>query len=277
MSFNFKLAEEVALKNLNNRALFAMVIGASGSGKSSSIGTLPGRTLLIYGSGESHGPKAAQALGGNVCAVCADVDESGKALTPDESFTRLLTILQDVDSIQKEKFASVAIDGAPELEAILSKSNRFIQMCTTDKGKLDGFSKGPNMSALLREVVSALKVLHGKGINVVMTCRADVRAMDDNGAISDCAPKLSSYGVAESLISQFDDILLVGVVEVGGKRGHVFQFNNTISKTSKDLDGKIKKIFNFAPRVTCARDIPELLKADLKKVIELKSAKEAKA
>ena len=273
MAFNFKAAEATALAQLNNKALFAMILGASGSGKSSAIGTLPGKTLLIFGSGESHGPKAAAALGGAVSAICVDVDESGKALTSDEAFARLMSIITDTDSIIKEKFANVAIDGAPELEAILVKSTRFIQMCTTDKGKTDGYAKGPAMSTLFREVVSALKTLHAKGINVVMTCRADVRAMDDNGAISDCSPKLSSYGVAESLVSQFDDVLLVGCVAVGEKRGHVFQFSNTISKVSKDLQGTIKKILNFSPRVTGAKDIPELLKADLKKVIELKGGK----
>ena len=273
MAFDFKAAQAQAKKQMSNKALFAIILGASGSGKSSLIGTAPGKTLFIFGSGEGHGPKAAAALGGEVVPICMDVGDDGAQLNPDDSYNRLLAILGDTASIKAEKFATVALDGAPELEAILLKSKRFETAITNDKGKINSFAKSGEMSALVREVVMALKKLHSEGLNVIVTCRTDVRSLEDDGSVAECSPKLSSYGVAENLISQFDDILMIGSMCVGGKTGYALQFGAAVSRVSKDENGKVKKILNFSPRITGAKDVPEFMKADLKKVVELKNAK----
>ena len=103
----------------------------------------------------------------------------------------------------------------------------------------------------MREVVNSLKRLHGVGINCIMTCRVDVRAIEDDGSIGEAAPKLMSYGVSENLVAMFDDVLLVGAVTVGGKSGYALQFGDAkVSRTSKDLEGRPKKFLNFAPRIT---------------------------
>lgn len=278
MAFDFKAAQSQAKKQMNNKALFAIILGASGSGKSSLIGTTPGKVLFIFGSGEGHGPKAAAALGGDIVPICMDVGDDGAQLTPDESYTRLLAVLGDVAAIKAEKFTAVALDGAPELEAILLKSKRFEAAITNEKGKINSFAKSSEMSALVREVIMALKRLHSEGLNVIVTCRTDVRSLEDDGSVGECSPKLSSYGVAENLISQFDDILMVGSMSAGGKTGYALQFGAAVSRVSKDENGKVKKILNFSPRITGAKSVPEFMKADLKSVIDLKNgpAKEEK-
>jgi hypothetical protein len=271
MAFDFKNAQAQAKKQMNNKALFSIILGASGSGKSSLIGTAPGKVLFVFGSGEGHGPKAAAALGGDIVPICMDVGDDGTQLSPDAARLRLLDILGDVTAIKAEKFSTVALDGAPEVEAIFLQSQRFINAVTTDKGKVNTYAKPGEMSILVREVVMALKRLHSEGLNVLVTCRTDVKSLEDNGAVSECMPKLSSYGVAENLISQFDDVLMVGAMSIGGKQGFALQFGAAVSRVSKTEEGVVKKILNFSPRITGAKDVPEYMKADLKKVIELKS------
>jgi energy-coupling factor transporter ATP-binding protein EcfA2 len=272
--FDFKSAQEQAKKQLNNKALFAMVMGPSGAGKSTCIGTLKGKTLFLYCSGESHGPKTAAAFGGDVTPVCIDFDDTGKELSADEAMTRLADILADAGNIKKAGFANVAIDGASEVEALFLRSRRFVESITTDKGKLNEFKKGESISMLFREVVVALKKAHAIGINCVMTCRVDVRSRDDDGTINEAAPKLLTFSVAEALTGAFDDVLLVGPVTIGGKFGYAFQFGDAqISRTAKDAAGVVRKYLNFSPRVTGVREIPAVVKSDLEKILELKNPK----
>ena len=269
--FDFKKACEEAKLSLDNKTLFALVLGPSGAGKSTLCGTLGGKLLMVYGSGESHGPRAASTFGADIVPVCIDVAD-GKPLQPDEAAKRLMDIISDPMELKKQGFTGVILDGAPELEALYLQTNRFTAMCTTDKGKIDGFRKTESMSLLLREVVNKLKDCHALGIAVVMTCRLDVKSMEEDGSISEGAIKLMSYGVSENLAAQFDDILLVGSVTVNGKTGYALQFGESkLSRVSKDVDGKPKRFLNFSPRITGVREVERLIKADLKKVVELKS------
>jgi hypothetical protein len=106
-----------------------------------------------------------------------------------------------------------------------------------------------------------------------MTCILDVRALGEDGEVVEASPRLSTYSVAESLIQQFGDVVVVGRMEKDEKIAYRFQFGATVSKTSKDVRGVVKKLINFNPRISGVETLPANMKASLADVIKLKEKK----
>lgn len=274
MSFDFKSSASTA-HTQTATLLSAIVLGPSGAGKSFLCGTLPGRTLYLYTSGEDHGVHNALSAGGNVHPVCLDHDDD-TVLAADASFKRLLEILGSTEALKKEGFKSIVIDSATELEAIIRNTKEWEDACTTKNGKHDGFAETGATLNMLRKVAVILKAAQRSlGCHTVITCGLDVKALGEDGEIEEASPRLTGYSVAEGLIQMCGDVLVVGRMSKDGVSKHKLQFMTAVEKVSKDAAGRVKKAINFNPRIAGLKvsELPAFIDADLSKVVELKKGK----
>lgn len=277
--FDFQAAIKQATESLNSPKLELMVLGSSGSGKSSCIGTLGVKTLYLFGSRESHGPKAASvAGGGNIVPLNFEFatpasGEAARELTPDESFNFLKFVLQQDEWLKKEQFGAIALDGIAVLENVVKGTTEFKRRCTTDKGKHNTFKESEAAQELISEIINLLKrAQRNLGVHIVVTSMLDVKEVDPFGAILEATPKLQSFGLAETLVAAFGDVLVVGKMQKNGVVKYKFQSGSDLVKVSKDELGNVKKMMNFSPRVS-GKTLPAVMDADLSEVIKLKASK----
>jgi AAA domain len=256
--------------------LFAIILGSSGAGKSHVAGTAPGKILYLYLDSERHGSSSALKSSGDLLAVCIDRDKAGNPLKPEAAFKRGLEILQP-EVLKKAKIDTVVLDGLTELEKLVRATDKWKNLCQSAKGVHNSFAEGSSTITLADEYMRALRDAQDKaGVHVIVTGILDVQEVDDNGAIGVAKPRLSGYAVAEGLIQQFPDILVIGkVAGKDGKSGRVFQTNADVQRISKDQNGAVKKFINFEPRLAGAVALPAFIKADLKDVIALKTGVKA--
>lgn len=273
MAFNFKQALKQAQDETANTNLGAIVLGSSGAGKSSLMGTFGVKTLFLHtSSGESHGKDSAKRLGGaNVVPIFFD-KEGKENLSPDATYSKLLDILRAKEDILGNGFEAIAIDGASEIEFVIRQTKQWQQLCLSGQGKHNSFAEPAATLTLLRPIIVALKDL---GIHYAMSCILDVKELGPNSEIVEATPRLSGYSVAESLVQQFGDVLVVGRMARAGLVKHKIQMMSDITKTSKDSTGEVKKTVNFAPRIAglLVTELPPLMDADLSQVIKLKQEK----
>ena len=285
MSFNFKKAIEFASKKSENDLLGAIILAPSGGGKSFLTGTLGVKTLYLHTLGEDHGPQGAKAMGGDlVVPLCINYSDEGKLLTledgrtPDNDaiYANLLSILSSGAALAKAGFKAIALDGAPEVEAVIRGTALFREKCRSNKGTHNTFQEGPAVNEMLRPILNLLKdVQREHGMHYLVTCTLDVQAMDESGNILGSSPQMSTYSVAETLVRQFGDILAVGRMTKGESIKHKIQFMCKVSRSSKTAVGTVKKSINFNPRLGGFKveDLPAIMDADLAKVVELKKTK----
>jgi hypothetical protein len=123
-------------------------------------------------------------------------------------------------------------------------------------------------------VLSRLRDLQfNHGIDIAVTCMLDVTEKNARtGEIEAAKPKLQAYGIAESAIQQFGDIIIIGrMTKADGMSGHVIQMNTDLSRVSVDEKTKeVKKIFGISPRLQGVQTTPPLIRADLKELLKLK-------
>ena len=273
MAFDF--AKAIAESKKQSIALMAIILGQSGSGKSTLMGTLEAPTLHLHTTGEAHGAKSIRTKNGKSVPVCVD-QESGKALSADESYGKILDILGSTEQITGAKFKAVCLDGASEIEAIIRSTSKWKQLCLSTSGKHNSYAEASATVTMFRPIINALKNLQtNHDINVVVSCILDVRALGEYGEIEESSPKLLGYSVAESLIQQFDDVLVVGKMKKGDTKKHMIQMLNDVTKTSKELNGTVKKTINYSPRVAgvLMENTPSYMEADLKEILKLKEGK----
>lgn len=279
MAFDFKAAIAQATASLNSPKLELMILGSSGSGKSSCIGTLGVKTLYLYGSRESHGPKAASVLGGknivpiNFQHATVEGSASPRELTADETMNFLRFILGSLDWIKEEKFEAIALDGIAVLESVVKDTAEFKKKCTTAQGKINTYKEPEAAQEMISEIINLMKRCQRElGVHIVTTSMLDVKDVDAFGGILEAAPKLQSYGLAESLIAAFGDILVVGKMVKAGVVKYRFQSGSDLTKVSKDEQGHVKKMLNFSPRLS-GKTLPPHMDADLSEIVKLKSQK----
>ncbi len=275
MAFDFSAAIKQASVMTSSKALEAIVLGPSGSGKSYLLGTLGVKTLYLYSQGESHGSKSARVNGGDmVVPICVDYDDTGTALTADDTYKRLLSILGDVDGIKKAGFKAIAVDGASELETIVRNTGEWKKQCLSNNGKHNTFGEGPATIAMFRPVINALKHLQlMTGCHFVMTLILDVKELGMHGDYQEAAPRLKGFAVAEQVLQQFGDVLVVGKLQKDDKIKYKLQFMTELTKSSKDEHGQLKRAINFSPRLAGVATLPATMDADLSQVIKLKEGK----
>lgn len=250
--------------------LLAIILGASGSGKSYTCGTLPGKTLFLNVSLESHGVTAARTCArkaknnAKINGLSIDLDSS-----PDGSFNDLIEKLQFLSQKRDSGIDNLVIDSLNMIETgIIRRSRRFKSECTTSKGEHNSFQETPVVSNMFYEIMSLLEKINKNGIHVIVTCGVEVTELNSDGSIGSAKVDLSTYGVAQTVAKVFPTVLLVG--RVGGE--HLFQFKSDIKRESKNMvSNRVLKTFNFAPRVQGlnADELPEMAIPDLNQVLDI--------
>lgn len=282
MAFDFKKARQQAAKALKSPLLELIVLGAQGSGKSYSIGTLGVKTLYLYGTRESHGPRTASVEGGpNIEPMCIDYGvypgeemKPARSFTPDETLEFIREILNDREYIKSEGYKAIAVDGLAVLEAVAKGSTDWKEKCKTTSGKHNTYKETEATQEVLGEIIGLLKgCQRDLGVHLVVTGVLDVKATDAFGAIEEAAPRLGGYGLAESLNQHFGDIVVVGKMTKGGETKYKFQFLTDLTKVSKDEHGQQKKAMNFSPRLSGLKIDEAIMPADLSHLAKLKAEK----
>ena len=261
-------AAEVADKSGNS--LFLCLLGPSGAGKNHAIGTTGLKTLLITFMGESHGVKSSRKEGGdNIIPFFVDYVNDA-TLDPDQTLARLRSVLSNPQALVDEGFKVIALDGMSELDICINNSNELKKQCMTKMGKVDGFKTAGATKSIGNGIVKTLLSLQRQtGIHVLTTCIVDVREFGDRGEVIDCAPRLSTYGFAESMLQMFADRVVVGPQTINDERVYVFDSLTDLARASKTESGVVKKAFNFSPRLSSGV-LPPIMRADLSKLIEIK-------
>lgn len=279
--FDFDSAIADANSMLERRELEAIILAPSGSGKSALCGTIGKRTLYIFSSGENHGPQSARANARRhdidpsfVVPFCIDLvkgaDGTAVRLNAEQAYERLRSVLADGKLLAAKGIEAVALDGAAELEIIIRDLPEWKKACLSASGKHNAFAEPTATATLFRPVINALKDLQRDyGMHFVMTCMLDVKDQDINGAILEAAPRLKGFQVAEQLIQQFNDVLVVGKMTKGSESKWKLQFMADIVKVAKEENGTQKRAMNFNPRIAGAT-CPPYLDADLRQVVALK-------
>ena len=272
MSINLEKAMARAKAGLKKSPLQAVVLGSSGAGKSSLLGTMGVKTLYLHATGEDHGPRAATALGGdNVVSICIDQDDDGKELQADKVFELIKSICRNSDFIKANKFSAIVLDGFAVLEHLAKKTTAWKTKCLTSAGKHNTYKESESTLDVITEVIDSLKNAQRElGVHIAVTCMLDVKGMANDGSITEAAPRLAGYGLAEGLIQQFGDVLVVGKVTKNNVSKYKLQFLTDLSKSSKDEQGDLKKAMNFSPRISGAINLPAFMDADLAAVIKFK-------
>jgi hypothetical protein len=274
MAFDFEAAIKEASREAGQNFLGAIVLGSSGAGKSRLMGSFGCKTLYLYTTGEDHGPKSAKVAGGpDLVPLCLDF-ANGEQLSADAAYARLLEILGSKDQLKKMGIGAIAVDGATEIETLIRGTTAWERACQTAQGKHNTYAEPATTVSMFRPVISALKDLQRSlQIHFVVSCILDVKELGPNGDILEAAPRLQGYTVAEAVVQQFGDVLVIGRMERNGEVKYKLQFMTEIAKSAKDEAGRMKRSMNFSPRITGATEIPPFLDADLRKCIELKGGK----
>jgi hypothetical protein len=254
-----------------------ITLAPSGGGKSILAGTSGLKTLYVHGIGENHGYESARISGGDLIVPFRwDIDDAGKEIkNPDAQYKRLTDVLSATDQLVAAGFGFVVVDSATEVEALIKGTTRFTTLCTHN-GKYNNFKESEACLSMFRPILNSLKSLSILEIGYNMTLILNVKKMDDLGIILESSPKLYGYGVAEGVIQQFPDIVVVSPImhPETEEIAHRIYFNAGVSRTQKDMaTGVVKKTINFSPRITGVplQELPEgSMAANLEAVLELK-------
>lgn len=271
--FDFKKAVAAAEVTMKNPKLEAIILGPQGAGKSYTIGTMGCKTLHLYGTRESHGPKTARVEGGADIVPMCFTEYDGVSLDSDGSMEYLKAILTDHAYLKAEGFGAIALDGMAVLEEMIKGTTEWSEKCKTAKGTHNTFKETEASLDLMARVINWLKSAQRElGVHIVVTGILDVKETDPYGAIIDAAPRLGGYGLAESLNCHFGDILVVGKMTRNGESKWKFQFMTDLTRVSKDEHGVQKKSMNFNPRLSGLTAEP-IMDANLKALAEYKAEK----
>lgn len=272
---NFAKALALSEKSMNQKEIEAIVLAPSGGGKSGLMGTFGCPTLYIYSTGESHGPaaaaKQAKVTGSSILPVCMDLDDDGNKLEGDAVLGRVLDVLSDESLYDTHGVRAIAIDGVAELETYIRASAKWQKECLSASGKHNSFAEPAVTCSMFRPLFNRLKELQRtRNVHFAISAMLDVKEYGDTNDIVEAAPRAKGYQVAEMLIQQFGDVLVVSPRKKDGKSKYQLQFLTDVTKASKDDKGNVKRAINFSPRVKGANP-PPYMDADFRAVIALKA------
>ena len=273
---DFKAMKEAARAKQATAGMLAVVMGSSGAGKSTVCGTTGRPTLVLHTKDESHGPTSASTFNDDVAGLCLDMDEEGNEVSPDVALDKLVEVLGSEDL--SSNFGTVVVDSLSSIDLLIKKTQYFRNFCADPKTlKHNSFKEGEAVLTKIQDIVTHTDRIRQQGVHVLFTLAANVKSMDSEGMVETVAPVLSTYGVSESVARMFPIVLYTACVTVEGERKRAFLFNTHITRESKEVSGKIKKLMNFMPRCAGIPDseMPEMLPADFQKLLEfIKSVKE---
>lgn len=277
MLIDLQTAIKLAEKDIKNPLIQAIILGPSGAGKSRLLGSMGVKTLLLYGTGEDHGPKSARASeGSDIIPVCIDYglpkdEKEERYYTPEESFGLIKDILRDYDLLKSLKIKAIAIDGLAVMESMAKKTRQWADKCKTAAGKHNTFKESEATLDVLSEVIDDLKMAQKMlDLHIAVTCMLDVKGLAVDGAITEAAPRLTGYMVAEPLLQQFGDVLVVGKMTKANVTKYKLQFLTDLAKSAKDEVGELKRAMNFSPRLSGVGTLPPIMDASLADVAKYK-------
>ena len=253
-----------------------ITLAPSGGGKSFLAGTSGVKTLYIHGVGENHGYESARISGGDLIVPFRwDIDDDGNEIkSPDAQYKRLTDVLSSTNQLVEAGFKFIVVDSATEVESLIKGTTRFTTLCTHN-GKYNNFKETEACLSMFRPVLNSLKALSTSEIGYNLTLILDVKQMDELGMITESSPKLYGYGVAEGVIQQFPDIVVVSPImnPETEEIAHRIYFNAGVSRVQKDEKQRVKKTINFSPRITGVplQELPDgSMAASLEAVLDLK-------
>ena len=257
------LAEAMKVKT---DGLFLCVMGPSGAGKSHFIGTYPGKTLLIYGQGESHGPASAVKSNKDIIPISWSQTKDG-SIQPEHYIKRLKDILNP-EAIVKAGFKCIAIDSFTNFCLDLKETPVFKQRCRAKDGSHNAFKETEALIELCSKVLNLLQEISDvHNIDVIVSMDLQINNVGENGVITESKPGLPTFGVGKALVQQFPDILVLGRIE--GKP--VFQnFAKVISKSVDRKTNTVIKYLEFNPRLRGVNELPETIDPTVNAILELK-------
>lgn len=246
---------------INSNGLFMLVMAPAKTGKSYFMGTQPeGNILHLHGAGESHGSLSASMSAGDRCISVQWI--TGDGLIKD--FKELLT----KETIEKNNIKCIALDSLTELFRDIKETKTFKQKCMTGKGTHNSFKESEAMVDSLSKIITWLRNLYNEcGVNVICSMHAQITKSED-GNPTEIKPNLPGYGVAEFLVGQFNDLLVM----TRNPKTNVPQFTtSTMAKrSSKNEDGIVTRYLDFTPCLQGAAELPEVIEASIPALLSLK-------
>ena len=248
-----------------------LVLGPSGSGKSHLGGTYPGKTLYLYGDSERHGVKSAFKEGGdNLIPVAWGSDKSGDRRSPDKAYKYIQELL-NIDSLKAAGIQFIVMDSLVDLMKVIRHTAMWTNRCATAKGGHNSFAEPDAYVEMIDPILSTLRHLQEfHGIDFMVTGDLEIQEQEENGMIIQTKPRLPSFSVAERVIQQFQDIIMISRVKGKKKTGPVIQMGASATRNSVDEHGRLVKTIDFTPRLADVLEPPPMIKADLKELLLLK-------
>jgi hypothetical protein len=257
------LQEALAIKT---DGLFLCVMGPSGAGKSHFIGTHPGKTLLVYGQSEAHGPASAVKSNKDIIALSWSQTKDGP-VKPELYLKRLKDIL-DPEALKAAGIKCVALDSITNLCPDLKATPLCKQRCLSAQGKHNPFKETEALIEMVTKILNQLQVLSDvHDIDIITTMDLAITSIGTSGEIIESKPGLPTFGVGKALIQQFPDILVLGRIDGQPK------FQNLSKAVSKSVDRdteEVVKYLEYNPRLRGVEKLPELLEPSVSAILELK-------
>lgn len=275
MAINLKARIEAAKQDMEREELALIILGPASGGKSTAMGTMGVKTLFCYFSGETHGVAAANKAQNNpdLIPVCVDIDENGNKIAPDKAYEDFVALLEDVNQLRELGIQAVAIDGATELEHLITSTDKW-NVAVQSKYKGNESFAGPITVGMFRPILDALRKLQRElKIHYVISCLLNVKEVGDNGILADASPQLAGFNVANGLLQQIPDRLIIAHTDTKDGVEPRFQVGAKVGKSTKDFKTQeISKIASFRPQIQGVNlaTAPAILKPDLSKIIQYK-------
>jgi hypothetical protein len=251
--------------------LFCLILGSSGSGKSSTCGSLGVPTLFFRTPVESHGAASARTISKGLfdgVDNITEIDIYEGADNADQAWDNLLSTLDDPSIAQN--FGAVVIDSLTDLQPnLFAQLTDFKERTTSSNGKPNNLAiPGVHTEYFNLLINQKLKKLHSKGVHIILLAAATVVTVSDDGAEVTAKPGLSGTMPASLVNRSCPDILLINRIrEEDGTWAHNFLFYPKVSKESKSLTGQVTKTEGFSMRLSHVFNLPERANARLDELI----------
>lgn len=254
-----------------------LILGSSGSSKSSLVGSLGVPTLFITLKGEAHGYISAitnaKRLGLNQEIVHCNASMNGdKELSDDETLGMLKELLDS--DLSKEGFGAVVVDSAVQLYNSILHSGYLKTYCSVD-GKYNKWKESEGIMNKFKELItSSFERQTSKGVHCFLTMPSFEKSVEGSDVV-EVTPNMPGFANSFHLLQTFGDIVLLQKfteVDDDGKLiiKYGIVFNSVVTKVSKDQRGTILKSVNFSPRLQGVETLPTIIKADLREILKLK-------
>ena len=277
MAFDIKsvIAANAANTEPKQSALMSILIGTSGSGKSSACATPTNlKTLFVYSGLENHGLASVRGATNrtfgsseHIIPVCVDV-MNGTSVDYGKTWGRVLDIL---DADLSGNIDCVVIDSLSAFYYIIANTP-----AVTSQKSLQVYGAIKEIFALL---LAKLARISEKGVHIVCTLPSE--EYSENGVRSQTIKSLGGTA-SELVVRSFAQVILVQ--QLDGVPHFVFRGGSNVAKERKDIavskdatgkqvieaTGKVSTI-SFNPRIAGADmgAMPENCVANIEKLIEL--------